>query len=160
MEAQNKKYDCSRGCSTERSTEGELLCKFTPGCCKLKVFDWLKGIPDEASKDIFEVRFKNTRKVYFKNVAGLHLNVGDIVVVEATNGHDVGIITLTGPVILPQLRRNNIDLATYEFKKIYRKAKALDIERWQEAIAKEHKTMIRSRQIAASLNLKDRKSVV
>ncbi len=153
MEAQNKKYDCSRGCSTERSTEGELLCKFTPGCCKLKVFDWLKGIPDEASKDIFEVRFKNTRKVYFKNVAGLHLNVGDIVVVEATNGHDVGIITLTGPVILPQLRRNNIDLATYEFKKIYRKAKALDIERWQEAIAKEHKTMIRSRQIAASLNL-------
>lgn len=153
MEAQNKKYDCSRGCSTERSTEGELLCKFTPGCCKLKVFDWLKGIPDEASKDIFEVRFKNTRKVYFKNVAGLHLNVGDIVVVEATNGHDVGIITLTGPVILPQLRRNNIDLATYEFKKIYRKAKTLDIERWQEAIAKEHKTMIRSRQIAASLNL-------
>ncbi|MPM52186.1 hypothetical protein SDC9_98942 [bioreactor metagenome] len=79
--------------------------------------------------------------------------MGDTVVVEAANGHDVGIVTLSGPVVLPQLRRNKIDILNYEFRKIFRKAKALDIERWQEAIAREHTTMIRSRQIAVSLNL-------
>lgn len=153
METTEKKYDCARGCTTERNGDGEMICSFSPGCCKLKVFDWLEGIPDEFTKDIYEVRFKNTRKVYYRNTSGLQLNVGDIVVVEATNGHDVGLVTLSGPVIMPQLRRKKIDLDTYEFKKIYRKAKTLDIERWQEAIAREHKTMIRSRQIAASLNL-------
>ncbi|OFY39865.1 MAG: hypothetical protein A2X18_02320 [Bacteroidetes bacterium GWF2_40_14] len=126
---------------------------FKTGCCKLSVFDWLEGIPEEITKELFEVRFKNTRKSCFLNTSGQSLAVGDIVTVEASNGHDVGIITLAGPVILHQLRRNNVDIKTFEFKKIYRKAKTLDIERWQEAIAKEHKTMIRSRQIAASLNL-------
>ena len=153
MEKENILYDCSRGCSTERTNEGELKVDFKTGCCKLSAFDWLEGIPDVQTKDLFEVRFKNTRKSYFRNTAGQALDVGDIVTVEATNGHDVGMITLSGPVILFQLRRNNIDIKTYEFKKIYRKSKSLDIERWQEAIAKEHKTMIRSRQIAASLNL-------
>jgi len=153
MDKQNIIYDCSRGCSTERTNEGELRINFKTGCCKLSVFDWLEGIPEEITKELFEVRFKNTRKSCFLNTSGQSLAVGDIVTVEASNGHDVGIITLAGPVILHQLRRNNVDIKTFEFKKIYRKAKTLDIERWQEAIAKEHKTMIRSRQIAASLNL-------
>lgn len=153
MDTQNIKYDCTRGSITERTPEGELKCVFQSCCCKLSVFDWLKDIPDELTQDIFEVRFKNTRKLYFKNTSGISIQVGDLVVVEATNGHDVGIVTLNGPVIIPQLRRNNIDIKTYEFKKIFRKAKMLDIERWQEAIAREHKTMIRARQLAASLNL-------
>jgi len=153
MDKQNIIYDCSRGCSAERTNEGELRINFKTGCCKLSIFDWLQGIPEEITKELFEVRFKNTRKSCFLNTSGQSLAVGDIVTVEASNGHDVGIITLSGPVILHQLKRNNVDIKTVEFKKIYRKAKTLDIERWQEAIAKEHKTMIRSRQIAASLNL-------
>lgn len=153
MDKKNIIYDCSRGCSTERTPDGDLQIDFKSGCCKLSVFDWLEGIPQEQTKDIFEVRFKNTRKGYFKNTSGQILEVGDLVTVGATNGHDVGIVTLSGPVIIPQLNRNNIDVKIYEFKKIYRKAKTLDIERWQEAIAKEHKAMIRSRQIAASLDL-------
>lgn len=153
MDKENIIFDCSRGCSTERTNEGELRVGFKPGCCKLGVFDWLEGVPEELTKELFEVRFKNTRKSFYKNTSGQVLAVGDIVTVEAANGHDVGIITLSGPVILAQLRRNNVDFKTAEFKKIYRKAKTLDIERWQEAIAREHKTMIRSRQIATSLNL-------
>ncbi len=153
MEAKNIKYDCTRGTVSNRSDEGELSCGFNGGCCKLSVFDWMCGIPDADSADLFEVRFKNTRKLYFKNDTGIQIHVGDIVVVEAVNGHDVGIVTLKGPIMRRQLKRNDINQETYEFKKIYRKARVLDIERWQEAIAREHKTMIRSRQIAASLNL-------
>lgn len=153
MDTKDIKYDCNRGSITYRNDEGELKCDFNPGCCKLSVYDWLRDIPDEVTRDLFEVRFKNTRKLIFRNTSGQQLQVGDVVVVEAVNGHDVGIVTLCGPVILPQLRRNNVDIKTYEFRKVFRKAKSLDIERWQEAIAREHKTMIRSRQLAASLNL-------
>ena len=153
MDTQNIKYDCSRGCSTLRADDGELTCKFKNGCCKLTVYDWLEGIPDEETKNLFEVRFKNTRKLYFRNESGVLLVVGDLVVVEAANGHDVGIVTANGPIIRHQLKRNDVEPATYEFKKIYRKARSLDIERWQEAIAREHRTMIRARQVALSLNL-------
>ncbi len=153
MELFSQNCNCSRGCASQRNADGKLDFQITPGGCKRQVFDWLHGIPDERSKDIFEVRFKNTRKGYFRNDSGQQVAPGDIVVVEATNGHDVGIITLGGPVILHQLRRNNIDLDTAEFKKIYRKVKTLDTEKWQEAIAREHNTMIRSRQIASSMGL-------
>ncbi|MDD2419453.1 MAG: regulatory iron-sulfur-containing complex subunit RicT [Bacteroidales bacterium] len=153
MEAQDKITDCSRGTVSYRTPEGELKCDFHPSCCKLSVQDWLKGIPDSLTQDLFEVRFKNTRKLYFKNTSGQSLKVGDIVVVEAQNGHDVGIVSLSGPVVLPQLKRNKIDVANYEFRKVFRTARPLDIERWQEAIAREHQTMIKARQLAASLNL-------
>ncbi|MDD3033538.1 MAG: regulatory iron-sulfur-containing complex subunit RicT [Bacteroidales bacterium] len=145
--------DCSRGCKTWKDQDEEIKVRYSKGCCKLSVFDWLQGITDEQAKDLYEVRFKNTRKSYYKNTSGQQIEVGDFVTVEATNGHDVGIVTLSGPVILAQLRRNNIESGKFEFKKIYRKAKGLDIERWQETISREHKTMIRSRQIAASLGL-------
>ena len=149
----NKEHDCQRGCITERNQQGELICQYSPSCCKLEVFNWLEDIHQADSKDIFEVRFKNTRKQFYKNTSGQLLNIGDIVVVETTSGHDVGIITLTGPVILRQLHRNRIDPENFEFKKIYRKAKPLDVERWQEAIAREHQTMIRARVISADLRL-------
>ncbi len=153
MDTVKIKYDCTRGTTAHRSEEGELACCYNGGCCKLNVFDWLCNIPDLDPNEIYEVRFKNTRKLYFRNESGAPLSVGDIVVVEATNGHDVGLVTLKGPVIGRQLKRHNIDTATYEFKKVYRKARVLDIERWQEAIAREHKTMIRARQLAAQLDL-------
>ena len=146
-------YNCSRGCKSYRNTEGELECEYSTGASKLQAYDWLEGITNEQTKDLFEVRFKNTRKLYFKNKSQTPLNVGDIVVVEAQNGHDIGIITLKGLIVAHQLKRNKIDIDTYEFKNIYRRVKPLDVERWQEAIGREHQTMIRSRQIAASLNL-------
>lgn len=149
----NKIKDCSRGCEVERTADNELLFNYVPGCCKLTTFNWLEGINIEACKDLFEVRFKNTRKAVYRNTSDLLLKTGDIVVVEAAYGHDVGIITLEGAIVARQLARQRIDPTTYEFKKIYRKAKILDIEHWQEAIAKEHSTMIRSRQLAARLGL-------
>ena len=145
--------DCARGCEIERTPQGELNVKYNPGCCKLSDFDWMEGITQNRYNDLYEVRFKNTRKAVYRNDSGQILKKGDIVVVEAANGHDVGIVTLEGPIVLHHLARRGADPATTEFKKIYRKAKILDIERWQEAISREHQTMIRARQLAARLGL-------
>lgn len=153
MEEKKTSYDCLRGCATQRTPQGELICEYDTSCCKLSVFNWLDDISQKDVKDIFEVRFKNTRKMYFKNTTGQLIREGDLVVVEATTGHDVGLVTLQGPMVALQMKRHNYDYTTYEFRKIYRKAKALDIEKWQEAISREHKTMIRSRQIAAEMGL-------
>lgn len=153
MENKEIKYNCTRGAASYRTPEGDLHCEYLPSCCKLTVYDWLPTIPEALTQDLFEVRFKNTRKLFFKNTSGQRVEVGDTVVVEATNGYDVGIVSLSGAVLIPQLRRRKIDVNSYEFRKIFRKARPLDIERWQESISREHNTMIRSRQIAASLNL-------
>lgn len=148
-----RKFDCSRGCVVERTDEGELNCMYRQGCCKLEVYDWLSGIRQELYGDCFEVRFKNTRKGIYVNASGQTVKTGDIVIVEATTGHDVGIVTLEGPSVYRQMKSRRIDPSKTEFKKIYRKAKVFDIEKWQEAIGREHETMIRSRQIAAELGL-------
>ncbi len=149
----SKQYDCSRGCDVERTPIGELKVRYNPRCCKLSSYNWMEGISQKRYGDLFEVRFKNTRKIFFRNTSGQIIKKGDLVVVEAQNGHDLGIVTLEGPVVLEQLDRHHIDPDTYEFRRIYRKAKILDIERWQEAISREHKTMIRARQLAARLGL-------
>lgn len=155
MENKNelKRYDCSRGCTVERLESGELECNYRQGCCKLEVYNWLSGINQEQFDNYFEVRFKNTRKAIYVNASGQSLKIGDLVIVEATNGHDLGIITLEGPIVGRQMKIKSIDRHTEEFKKIYRKAKTYDIEKWQEAIAREHETMIRARQIAEELGL-------
>ncbi len=146
-------YDCQRGCEITHNENGDTNCSYNPNCCKLSVFNWLDGIVQEDVAHLFEVRFKNTRKGIYKNESGQNLRIGEFVVVEAQNGYDLGIITLAGPIIARQLKRDRIDPGTYEFKKIYRKARPADIEKWQEAIAREHRTMIRSRQMAADLEL-------
>ena len=145
--------DCARGCSVQRTTQGELICKLKDGCCKLSTHNWLEGIPPTGGLELYEVRFKNTHKAFFINASGSILYKGDIVAVEAANGHDVGIVSIEGPMVMCQLKRHEINPNNYEFRKIYRKAKMLDLEKWQEAIAREHQTMIRARQIAASLEL-------
>ena len=150
---ESKRYDCSRGCIVERNEGGEVDCTYRQGCCKLEVYDWLAGVSQEQFKDYFEVRFKNTRKGIYKNASGQSIKTGDLVIVEAANGHDLGIVTLDGPIVGRQMKCKRIDPDTFEFKRIYRKAKLFDIEKWQEAIAREHETMIRSRQIAAELGL-------
>lgn len=150
--AKTKKYDCSRGCIVERNDKGELDCNYRQGCCKLEVYNWLSGVSQEQFRDIFEVRFKNTRKGIYRNTSGQSIKIGDLVIVEATNGHDLGIVTLEGPIVFHQMKCKHV-AEDAELKKIYRKAKLFDIERWQEAIAREHETMIRARQIAVELGL-------
>jgi cell fate regulator YaaT (PSP1 superfamily) len=120
---------------------------------QLNTYDWLADIPGNAEEqEIVEVQFKNTRKGYFKNSNKLKLEKGDIVAVEASPGHDIGTVTLTGRLVPLQMRKANLKPEA-EIKRIYRKAKPTDIEKYEEAKAKEHDTMIRSRQIALNLQL-------
>ncbi len=123
-------------------------------CGKLTSFDWLKDISLMSDfPEIAEIRFKNTRKAYYQNSNHLPLRKGDIVAVEASPGHDIGVVSLTGQIVLLKLINEGIDYKDQEFKKIYRKAKQTDIEKWNEAIALEDQTMIKARQIAAELKL-------
>ena len=130
-------------------------------CCKscgrqdkqLNTYDWLADIPGNANESEYvEVQFKNTRKGYFRNSNKIELEKGDIVAVEATPGHDIGVVTLTGRLVPLQMRKANIKSET-DIKRIYRKAKPVDMEKYEEAKAREHSTMIRSRQIALDLKL-------
>ncbi|BAX80313.1 PSP1 domain-containing protein [Labilibaculum antarcticum] len=121
---------------------------------KLDVYDWLGDVPESVlCPDIVEVKFKNTRKGFFSNSNQLRLKRGDIIALEASPGHDIGIVTLTGDLVFEQMRKQKLNPKTYEAKKIYRKAKPVDIEKWHEAIALEHKTMIKARQLSAELKL-------
>ncbi|WP_295962057.1 regulatory iron-sulfur-containing complex subunit RicT [uncultured Alistipes sp.] len=148
----NFKPEIGRGCSfCDCGTECEA--KLCDGCFKLHETAWLEEYPQNVPTDIVEVRFKNTRRSFFQNANNLPLKRGDIVAVEASPGHDIGVISLTGDLVARQMRRTGFNPFNGEFKKVYRKAKPYDIEKWQEAIALEHETMIASRQIAADMGL-------
>jgi len=143
-----------RGCHKLVKDASETFTCFDVGGNKLDTFSWLHEIADTYQNcDIVEVRFKNTRKAYFRNVNDLKLVKGDVVAVEASPGHDIGIVSLTGYLVLLQLRRNNIPVEGTEFRKIYRKAKPADVDKWKESMALEFTTMIRSRKIAIDLKL-------
>ncbi len=130
---------CPRGCPKQS--------------CQLNVYDYLADIPGNAdTTDLVEVQFKNTRKAYYHNANRLPLEKGDIVAVEASPGHDIGTVTLTGKLVLLQMRRMP-PKSPDDIRRIYRKARPLDIEKYAEAKAREHQTMIRSRQIAKELGL-------
>ncbi|MDE6703338.1 MAG: hypothetical protein K2K00_06660 [Muribaculaceae bacterium] len=128
-------------------------------CChgeprgKLHSFNWLEDIPGGyADSDMVEVQFKNTRKGFYKNSTNIPLEIGDIVAVEASPGHDIGQVTLVGALVNLSMRKARVK-ADAEIKRVFRKAKPADIEKFEEARAKEHDTMIRARKIAESLNL-------
>lgn len=125
------------------------------GCCsgknKLEVYNWLEDLPESPEgPQMVEVQFKNTRKGYYLNSNNIEIYRGDIVAVEATPGHDIGEVTLTGKLVQLQMLKNNY---RGETKRIYRIAKPNDIEKWEEAKSREHKTMLRAREIAEELNL-------
>jgi cell fate regulator YaaT (PSP1 superfamily) len=129
-------------------------CNNSECCSKLQTFDWLGDLPASMQKaDIVEVRFKNTRKEFFINANGLRLNKGDLVAVEASPGHDIGIVSLTGEIVKFQLRKHHVSPDKQEFKKVYRKAKAADLEKWYEATSLEDNTMLETRKIASELKL-------
>lgn len=120
---------------------------------KLNTYDWLADLPDNAAAcDVVEVQFKPPRKGYFLNVNKLPLEKGDVVAVEASPGHDIGTVTMTGRLVPLQVKKANLKPGT-ELKKIYRKARQTDIDKWNEAKKREHETMIESRQIALRLGL-------
>lgn len=128
-------------------------------CChgeprgKLHSFNWLEDIPGGyADSDMVEVQFKNTRKGFYRNPTNIPLEIGDIVAVEATPGHDIGQVTMVGSLVNLSMRKTRVK-PDAEIKRIFRKAKPADIEKFEEAKAKEHDTMIRARKIAESLNL-------
>ena len=130
--------------------------KDNKGCCprcKLQSFNWLEDIPGGLNDfDIVEVHFKNTRKGFYRNSQHLDLAPGDMVAVEASPGHDIGVVAMTGKLVQLQMKRANLR-PDVEILRVFRKAKPSDIERYEEAKKKETDTMIRSRQIAASLKL-------
>ena len=148
MDYKNMKYKISAGCDRG-------LCRRGVGRQdkQLNTYDWLADVPGNAERtDLVEVQFKNTRKGYYHNVNNLDLKKGDIVAVEANPGHDIGVVTLTGELVKLQIKKANLK-STDDIKRIYRLAKPVDMEKYEEAKSREHGTMIQSRQIAKELGL-------
>lgn len=149
MDFKNMKYELWRG--TDRGLCGR-------GCGRqdhqLNTYDWLADVPgNNATTDLVEVQFKNTRKGYYHNVNNLDLKKGDIVAVEANPGHDIGVVTLTGQLVRLQIKKANIK-SPEDIRRIYRIAKEADMEKYAAAKAREHATMIQSREIVKGLGLK------
>lgn len=146
-----RKQQTDRECWVVQSHQHTYL---SDNCHKLPVFDWLNDLPQASeTTDLVEVRFKNTRKGIYRNINNLKLRKGDIVAVEASPGHDIGVVSLTGNLVIRQMKKTGFHADPSEFKKIYRKAKSADIAKWEEALALEHETMLKARKIAADLNL-------
>ena len=139
-----------RGCKSNGScTSG--------GCEKLSVFDWLSNMTlpgNETPFNIYEVRFKNGRKHFFKNTEKLSISMGDVVAVEGSPGHDIGVVSLGGELVKVQMKKRKISIDSEEIKKIYRKASQRDIEIWEKARNRELETQKRGREILGRLGLK------
>lgn len=133
------------------------------GCCKgcmrhdnkLHVHDWLHDFPEmQQATQMVEVQFKNTRKGYYINSNNIELKQGDLVAVESVPGHDIGTVTLTGKLVELQMRKNNFrEDANNGLKRVYRLARQVDMEKYEQAKAREQSTMIRAREIAEELKL-------
>jgi len=147
---------------TEKTKETPFQVGCDRGLCRaavgrqdrqLNTYDWLADVPGNAdTTDLVEVQFKHTRKGYYHNVNNLELKKGDVVAVEASPGHDIGVVTLTGRLVKLQLKKANLKSAD-DIKRIYRLARPADMDKYHESKAREHATMIESRQIAKGLGL-------
>lgn len=147
----------SRGCCRQPSLIHKNDDIFKHSCSKFDAYDWLEHIPLPGARtpfDCVEVRFKNNRKDFFRITTDTDVFVGDIVAVEANPGHEIGIVTLTGEIVRLQMKRKNVDSRKESVRKLYRRARLSDIEKWITAVEKEDTTMFRSREIANRLNLK------
>lgn len=158
MQEKSKKNNTflSRGFLETPKEESDNKSKFHHTSTKLDAFDWLQDISLPQNKEAFnivEVKFKNSRKDFYKIQTELNLKAGDIIAVEASPGHDIGVVTLTGEIVKLQMKAKNVNPDSSEIKKVYRKARQNDIENWILAIEAEDKTKIKARQIAAELNL-------
>ena len=146
----------------EKNNEHNIMVGCDRGLChqavgrqdrQLNTYDWLADVPGNVdTTDLVEVQFKHTRKGYYHNVNNLELNKGDVVAVEASPGHDIGVVTLTGRLVKLQLKKANIK-SPDDIKRVYRIARETDMQKFHEAKAREHSTMIESRKIAKGLGL-------
>ncbi len=146
---------CSTGNGQPKGCKNNGTCG-TDGCNKLTVFDWLSNMSLPNGVEPFncvEVRFKNGRKHFFKNTENLTLSIGDVVATEASPGHDIGVVTLTGELVRVQMKRKKVAEDSAEVLKIYRKASQRDIDVWQEARDREDAMKVRARELAIQLNL-------
>ena len=147
---------------TEKTKELPVMVGCDRGLChqavgrqdrQLNTYDWLADVPGNVdTTDLVEVQFKHTRKGYYHNVNNLPLKKGDVVAVEASPGHDIGVVTLTGRLVKLQLKKANLKSAD-DIKRVYRIARTSDMDKYREAKAREHGTMIESRKIAKGLGL-------
>jgi cell fate regulator YaaT (PSP1 superfamily) len=147
--------NCSSGGGTPRGCKNNGTCS-SGGCNKLEVFDWLANIAPAAGQtpyDIVEVRFKNSRKSFYRNSKGLTLQVGDVVVVESSPGHDVGVVSVVGELARIQVKKKAVGFKPMEAKKIHRIASQEDIDKWIQARSLEKEVMYKSRTLAVNLNL-------
>ncbi len=146
----------ARGCCVMKNTDRSHLAVNQQGCCKLSSFNWLTDInnPDkDQDLNIIEVRFKNGRKDFFVHTNEMSFKESEIVAVEASPGHDIGIVSLTGDVVRLQMKRKKVDPETKELKRIFRHARTIDIEKWNDAISREDSTMHKTRVIALDIGL-------
>ena len=148
--------NCSTGTKdgTPRGCKNNGTCG-TDSCNKLTVFDWLSNmnLPNgEVAFDCVEIRFKNGRKEFYQNTENLTLAIGDVVATEASPGHDVGIVTLTGELVRIQMKKKGVDFKG-EVPKLYRKASQKDIDIWSDARDKEEPMKVKAREIAIRLKL-------
>jgi cell fate regulator YaaT (PSP1 superfamily) len=148
--------NCSTGNGVPNGCKSNGACG-TGGCDKLGVYDWLADIElpnGQSTYDIIEVRFKNSRKAFFRNLKGVNLQVGDVVVVEASPGHDVGIVAVSGELARIQVRKKAPNFKAHEARNVVRKATTEDVEKWKDYREREKQTMFKSREIASQLALK------
>lgn len=146
---------CGSGGGTPKGCKNNGNCS-SGGCNKLEVFDWLANMSlpsNQAPYDIVEVRFKNSRKSFYRNSKGLTLQGGDLVVVEEASGYDVGIVSIVGELARIQVKKKEPNLKPLETRKIHRIANQEDVEKWKEARSKEADFQERSRKMAIELNL-------
>lgn len=145
-----------RGCCSEIRENEDGIYRCEQSCAKFTVHDWLSDVPLtswDGKNAYIEVRFKNSRKEYFQIPETHDYSLGDIVAVEASPGHDIGIVSLCGPLVQLQMKKRGIRTGQDEVRKVYRRARNTDIEKWVRAINREEGAKIRTRQIARELGL-------
>ncbi|MCD4736891.1 MAG: hypothetical protein K8R53_12675 [Bacteroidales bacterium] len=145
----------TRGCcrTPESYSSAEI---YRNSCAKLSVYDWLENInsPEiDIDTELIEVRFKNSKKDFFKAPKEMKLEIGDIVAVEASPGHDIGIVTLVGELVKQQMNKKNYKYAEIDLKRIYRRARSSDIEKWVSAVNKEVESVTKAKGIISDLEL-------
>ena len=155
MDSENLNFNL-RGCKARPKFYQKNESLYNPGFCKRNSFDWLKDVSSPIGYDVYEfieVRFKNSRKEFYKAPPRSDYQVGDIVAVEASPGHDIGIVTLVGDTVRMQMKKKRVNPENPEFKKVYRRARPSDVEKWANSVITENGTLHRSKNIIKEINL-------
>lgn len=146
-----------RGCEKEPLNEENIESFYKHGCCKLDTYNWMRNLTVSdvnPPPEYVEVRFKNDRKAFFKKTQDLRLSEGDLVAVESSPGHDIGIVTLLGEMAHRQyILKKSLSSKMEEVKKVYRKARNTDVDKWKEAVKREEEVKFQTRRIVNDLKL-------